>query len=212
MIKSETLGEDGGKAAKGPLEPDSAGMDRLLSNIFKAASGFAITATDPKGLITAFNRGAELMLGYSAEEMVGKKTPLAFHLEAEVKERERELSAEEGHPVQGFEVMVTQCRREGSETREWTYVRKGGSLLPVSLVITPMYSESGECIGYLGIATDISHRKNIQHEVNRLAAIVRHSTELINLADLSGKMVFLNEAGSELLGIDPEKAGEYGIM
>ena len=51
----------------------------LVEGILRAATGCAIVATDADGTITVFNSGAERMLGYSAEEMVGVATPTAFH-------------------------------------------------------------------------------------------------------------------------------------
>ena len=52
--------------------------------VLDAATQVSIIATDTAGLITVFNRGAEQMLGYTSEEMVGKQSPAIIHLETEV--------------------------------------------------------------------------------------------------------------------------------
>lgn len=138
---------------------------RLLVDVLSAASEVSIIATDPAGLITIFNRGAEHLLGYKAEEMVGRQTPAIIHLAEEVVARGRELSAELGREVQGFRVFVERPEREGAEKREWTYVRKDGTRFPVSLVVTTMRAPGGEVIGYLGIAEDITDRRQAEQDL-----------------------------------------------
>ena len=130
----------------------------LLRGVLQAATDFSIIATEPDGLITVFNAGAERLLGYRAEEMVGRQTPALIHLPEEVMQRGVELSAAEGVEVQGFRVFLHVPERDGSEQREWTYVRQDGSRVPVSLTASVVRSERGEIVGYLGIAQDISAR------------------------------------------------------
>jgi PAS domain S-box-containing protein len=191
----------------------SAGDSRkLLDNLLQAASNFSIVATDPYGIITVFNRGAELMLDYAADEVVGIQSVLFLHLDSEITARETELTTEIGYPIKGFQVFAAKPKLEGSETRDWSYVRKDGSVFPVSLVVTAIRSDEGEIIGYLGIANDISKRMRAEKEIKTLAAIVRHSSELVNLVDPEGKMVFLNEAGSKILGINPDNIIKTNIV
>ncbi|RLD64793.1 MAG: hypothetical protein DRI84_08180 [Bacteroidetes bacterium] len=54
--------------------------------------------------------------------------------------------------------------------------------------------------------------KKILEETQKLAEIVRHSSELVNLATLDGQMIFLNEAGSKMLGITQEEVEHINIM
>jgi PAS domain S-box-containing protein len=145
-------------------------MNVLFSNVMRAATEVSIVATDLHGTIQVFNRGAERLLGYWADEMIGRATPAVFHLSAEVEERGRQLSEESGSVIEGFEVFVYHPSREGFEVRDWTYVRKDGSHFPVSLVVTSMRNEQGDLVGYLGIATDITDQR-------------RHSAELIAARD-----------------------------
>jgi two-component system, cell cycle sensor histidine kinase and response regulator CckA len=62
------------------------------------------------------------------------------------------------------------------------------------------------------LAEEIEERKKIELELQRLAAVVEHSSELVNLATLDGKMIFLNEAGGAMLGIPPRDVENYSIM
>lgn len=137
-------------------------VNSLLAGVMEAASEVAIIATDVDGTIRIFNTGAERMLGYTAAEVVGKQTPALIHLPEEVAARGAELTKIYGIPIEGFRAFVHVPELEGAETREWTYVRKNGGRLLVSLVATAMRDERGEIMGYLGIAIDITaHKKTM---------------------------------------------------
>lgn len=62
------------------------------------------------------------------------------------------------------------------------------------------------------LAEEIEERKKVESELQKLAAVVEHSSELVNLAALDGKMIFLNEAGRIMLGIPPRDVENYSIM
>ena len=134
-------------------------LNLLLENVLRASSEIAIIATDHVGLITVFNRGAELMLDYRAEDMVGQRDPGCLHVREEVEARGRELSLEAGYEGAGFRVFVQLSEQLGAEKREWTYIRRDGSRLPVELVLTTMRDEDGQITGYLGMASDVSQRR-----------------------------------------------------
>ncbi|NJO66447.1 MAG: PAS domain S-box protein [Leptolyngbyaceae cyanobacterium RM1_405_57] len=68
----------------------------LLQQAILDGANYTIISTDIDGTIRTFNRAAERMLGYSADEVVGKTTPLLIHDLQEVEQRARELSEELG--------------------------------------------------------------------------------------------------------------------
>ncbi len=127
-----------------------------LQSVLAAATETAIVACDPDGIITVFNPGAERMLGYTAEEVVGKHTPAIFHLKSEMEQRGRELTEELGRPVQGFEVFGVKAKAPDGkpEERLWTYVRKDGSHLLVQLTVSAAHDANGKLIGSVGISKD----------------------------------------------------------
>jgi len=133
-------------------------LNLLIENILSAASEVSIIVTDIQGTITMFNRGSERMLGYTASEMVNKNTPALIHLESEVIERGKELLFEYGFPIEGFRVFVHKAEAGQPETRRWTYVKKNGSNIQVSLTVTAMRDPTGNLIGFLGIASDITEQ------------------------------------------------------
>ncbi len=59
---------------------------------------------------------------------------------------------------------------------------------------------------------DIIELKQAEEEIHKLAAVVKHSRELVNLSSLDGRMTFLNESGSKMLGIEPHEIENVNIM
>ncbi|QHF05004.1 PAS domain S-box protein [Pseudomonas asturiensis] len=162
----------------------------LLQTVLDASSKVSIIATNLQGQIIVFNRGAELLLGYSNSEMLKCKTPKDFHLQEEIDQRSKELSIEYGVPIEGIDVFSYKAAIEGSETREWTYVRNDGSMIPVSMIITPIRTAEGELTGHLGIAQDITERLRQSAEVQAAKA----SAEAANAA----KSLFLANMSHEI--------------
>lgn len=159
----------------------------LLQTVLDASSEVSIIATDVQGEIIVFNRGAQLLLGYSAEETIGRKSVLDFHLQAEIEARAKELAAEHGDVFEGVDVFRYKPDREGAETRQWTYVRKDGSQVPVSMVVTPIRMESGELSGYLGIVQDITERLQSSEQLHaaKAQAEAANAAKSLFLANMS---------------------------
>jgi PAS domain S-box-containing protein len=141
----------------------------FVNGLLSAATEQSIIATDPDGLITVFNRGAERMFGYPAEEMVGKATPLMLHDPDEVASRAAEL----GVPP-GFEVFTAQARRGRPETREWTCIRRDGGRLRVSLSTAPYYDATGELRGFVKIGMDVTERAAAEQLKDEFVALISH--------------------------------------
>ncbi|TAN67661.1 MAG: PAS domain S-box protein [Methylobacter sp.] len=188
---------------------DSNKSKEALENVLFAATDVSIIATDADGLITMFNRGAELMLGYSSDEMLAKQTPAIIHLAEEIEFRGHELTAELGYPVSGFEIFVLRARQSGQETREWTYVRKDGSQFRVMLVVTPIRDAQGEVSGYLGIAQDITEQYLAQNALEKSEIKLRRLFELsplgIVMTDMSGRFIEFNEAFRRICGYSSDE-------
>ncbi|EAZ82502.1 PAS domain S-box protein [Algoriphagus machipongonensis] len=168
-------------------ELEAARNRKLLDEVFKAASEVSIIATNLEGTITVFNEGAEKMLGYKAEELIGKKTPVIFHLEEEVIAHAKDVSQDFGYKIEGFQSFVARANRDGSEKIDWTYVRKDGDTRLVSLAVTPVKDHDNKSIGYLGIAIDLTEKRNIEidlvNEKSRLSAFVEHTPAAVAMLD-----------------------------
>jgi PAS domain S-box-containing protein len=200
-----------------------------LQAVLDAATQVAIISTEVEGSINLFNTGAERMLGYKMEEMIGK-TPEVFHLPSEVIARGEELSRRFGRPIRGFDVFV-ECARQGDhDEREWTYVRKDGSHIRVMLSVTSKRDHEGNPNGFLGIATDITARHraeaellkakdaaeaanraksdflaNMSHEIRTPLNAIIGMTELVRDTDLNATqreyLGMVQESGESLLAV-----------
>lgn len=75
----------------------------------------------------------------------------------------------------------------------------------ISMRTTPFFSEDGDLEGGLGIVEDVSERVRAEEEQALFTALVEHSNDLIGIASLDGKMLFLNGAGRKLVGLEDMK-------
>jgi PAS domain S-box-containing protein len=136
-----------------------------LQRAMLANAGYAIIAFDENGLITVFNPAAEKMLGFSAQEVVGKQTVFMFHDENEVYARTEQLSKELQETIAvGFETLVIKAKMGLADVNEWTYIRQDGSRFPVLLTVSCLLQENGEILGFLGIAADLTEQKRVEEQ------------------------------------------------
>lgn len=149
-------------------------------------ANYSIIYTDVDGTILNINTAAQRMLGYTPEEMIGNMTPAVIHDLDEVVKRAAELSEELDTVIEpGFEVFVALTRIGKADEREWTYIRKDGTRIPVLLSVTAIRDNHGEIIGFLGVASDISER--IQSE----QAIRDSENRYRTLFEASGDSIFV---------------------
>ena len=148
------------------LQASSALQRAVIAN-----AGNSVIATDLDGTITLFNPAAERLLGYRAEDVVGRVSPAIFHDPDEIARRAESLSAEIGRPVApSIDVFIARPRLGRVETAEWTYLTKSGDRRPVLLTINILHSDEGRELGYLGIAIDLSERYRHQAEMRAAEA------------------------------------------
>ncbi len=165
---------------------------------------YSIVSTNTVGTIVSFNAAAQRMLGYAAEDVIGTHTPLLFHDADEIRQRALELGQERNEPVQpGFDVVVARARRDQTEEREWTYLRKDGSRFPVRLSVTPLHGPDGRIEGFLGIAADLSAHK--QAEASLRDSQARYRT----LFEHAGDSIFLMK-GEHFVDCNPATLEMFG--
>ena len=127
------------------------------------STDFSIIATDAKGLITEFNKGAEHLLRYTPDEMIGKRTLDFLHDYAELVAGAVMLSRKTGQAVEpGTEVFLAGARDGLLGETEWSYLRRDGIGIPVLLSITALRDEGGATTGLLCLAQDLTERKRTE--------------------------------------------------
>jgi PAS domain S-box-containing protein len=132
----------------------------MLRTVLDSASETSVIATDPSLVIKVFNAGATRLLGYTPAEVIDQVTLLDLHDREELRERALELAAELCVSVEPETVLIkpSQLDRE----RDWAYVRKDGTYVTVSLVVSGMYTPTGELMGYIGVAHDVTRQKKYE--------------------------------------------------
>jgi PAS domain S-box-containing protein len=126
-----------------------------LGQLLDSASGTAFIATDLEGLITWFSPGAEQLLGYTGQEVVGRITPMSFHEYRELQSRADQLGVAAGYGV------VTHRVAQGTDqdTQDWTYLHKDGSRLTVSVSVTAVRDDDGRPQSFLSVVRDVTDRR-----------------------------------------------------
>ncbi|MGC8724073.1 MAG: PAS domain S-box protein [Acidobacteriota bacterium] len=178
-----------------------------LQTVLNAATELAIITTDPKGTITLFNRGAERMLGFTAQEVVGEASPLIFHRADEVEACGRSLNLPAGDQIQGFAVFEEWARGGRRGEREWTWLRKDGHRLLVLCTITPLYDAKGLPAGYLWIGRDVTQIRRQEMELRdseeRYRSIIGALREGVVLLGDDGRILACNASAERILGLAP---------
>ena len=156
-----------------------------LQNAILHSADYAIVTTNLAGIIQTFNPAAERLLGYVADEVVGKETPTLWRDPIEVAERAAALSKKLGHKISpNFEYIATKARREEVDEAEWTFVRKDGSRFIGSSVVSTLTDRVGKFTGYIGIFRDITVRKSLEAEKEKLIGELKNA--LVEVKTLSG--------------------------
>ncbi|MGY2330113.1 sensor domain-containing diguanylate cyclase [Pseudomonas sp. SDT2931_S440] len=140
-------------------EQELRGTHGQLRSVLNAATQVAIIATDLRGVITTFNAGAEQMLGFEAQEVLGHLTLESLHLAPELEARVAQLSAILGKRIAPAQAMLVDSADAVHEAREWTLVRKDGSQLTVNMLATVLLDEHGLWVGHLAICLDVTEQK-----------------------------------------------------
>lgn len=153
-------------------------LSRHLASIV-GSSDDAIVSKDLNGVISTWNKGAERLFGYLAEEAIGK--PITILIPADRQDEETGIldRIRRGERIDHFETM----RR-----------RKDGSMVNVSLTVSPVIDESGKIVGASKIARDITEQKRREEQIALLAREADHRTK--NLLALAQATVHLTEAGT----------------
>lgn len=183
-----------GNGIRGKHSLTSHEEDRLRLAAIVDSSDDAIISKDLNGVVTSWNRAAERLFGYAAEEMIGRSILTVIPPDLQHEEPEILSNLRAGRKIDHYETMR---------------VRKDGERISVSLTISPIYDDNGTVIGASKIARDVTERKRMQDAIiqseklaatGRMAAAIAHEINnpleaVTNLAFLISTDPSLSEAG-----------------
>src|SRR5215467_1982441 len=150
--------------------PSQPSVNSHLAAIIESSED-AIASKDLNGIITSWNKSAERLFGYTAEEIIGQPVTLIIPPELHHDEPQILAKIRAGERIDHFETMR---------------VHKNGRRLIVSLTVSPIKDEKGRIVGAAKIVRDITQKKKLEADALRLAAIVESSDDAIASKDLNG--------------------------
>ena len=162
--------------------------DDVYQKAIEDIRDYAIFLTDPDGNITNWNLGAQHILGFSQEEIIGKNLSKFFIPEDRAK----------GAPQQELETAATRGR---AEDERW-HMRRDGSRFWVSGIVTPVRDAVGHLLGFSKVMRDMTERNKLTEERDRFFAL---SMDMLTIVHLDGRFQRVNPAFQQVLGFSEEE-------
>ncbi len=185
---------------------DITGLKRTADNLVQMAAivesaDDAIVSTTADGLILSWNQAAEKLFGYSAEEVQGRPVSIFYPVDSSQELSQIITRLNQGERIAHFETVR---------------VRKDGSLLNVSLTLSPTKNETGNVTGVSSIARDISDRKRAAEELAQqkemLQTIFDQIPVIVMFFGPDGKIQLVNRGLERTLGWSQENWGKQEIF
>ncbi|WP_162794399.1 ATP-binding protein [Nocardioides houyundeii] len=162
-----------------------------VQQLVQSASGIAIIGTDRTGHIDMFNPGAQSVLGYCAEEVIGRQ-PSMFHSQAEIER----LAAKLGIQPR-FDLVALELANPKYAGFDVEFIRKDGSVRTLQLSISRMLDASGRAIGFVSTGEDVTRRVQQARALEDALAAERLAVE--NLREIDQvKDAFVSGVSHEL--------------
>jgi signal transduction histidine kinase len=148
----------------------------LLRGLWDAITEQSAIGTDVTGLIDAWNPGAVKMFGITESAAINQRRIDEFHLPDELAARATELDTviDSNSDNPGFEALIETARLGVSDVREWTYLRDDGGHIPVELSVTTRLSDTGETVGYLFVAHDLTRAQDASRLKDEFVGLISH--------------------------------------
>jgi PAS domain S-box-containing protein len=149
------------------------------------ASDDAIIGHDLHGTILSWNKGAEKIFGYNADEILQQSVSVLIP---------------PGHPNEFPAIMIRLERGEPIEKYETTRIHKDGHLIDVSVTISPVKNKSGVIVGASVIARDITEHWEAQNTILGLRALVDACDDAIIGKTMDGTIISWNKGAEKIYG------------
>lgn len=176
-----------------------------LQGAVLASAEYSIIATDREGLVTIFNPAAERMLGYSADEVIGRMCLTDFHEATELELRGAVLESEHGVEASGLTALTYRAAGGQAEESEWQYVRKDGGLFDVRLSVAALEGADGALTGFLAVGQDVTEEKATAERLRLLSLVAEQATSGVAIMDAAAHILFVNSAFEKTTGFRLEE-------
>lgn len=183
---SMAVGQQQRKASEAFLEREK------LQHVLSSATGMAIIGTDEFGRINLFNPGAEILLGYTAEEVLGR-SPAMFHTAEEIATQAERLGVEPDFVT----VSLAQAAKPKPWSADWEFRRKDGEIRSMAMTLTPVTDDHGNVTGYVSTVDDVTERVRSQEAL--VAALEAERSAVTRLKEVDKvKDAFVSTVSHEL--------------
>jgi PAS domain S-box-containing protein len=155
------------------------------------SSDDAVVSKNLDGIITSWNKSAERLFGYLPEEAIGQHISFI-------------IPADRLHE----ETMIVERLRRGERVEHFdtVRVRKDGTLVDISLSISPVKDAAGRVIGASKVARDITERRRVERELAERAQLLDLSNDAIFVRDEADRVTYWNKSATELYGYSRAEA------
>jgi PAS domain S-box-containing protein len=176
--------------------PPSAELNQTETAILRLAaiveySDDAIIGKDLNSIVTSWNKGAEKIFGYTADEMIGTSIMRLIPSDRHDEENQILGKIKQGQNVEHFETLR---------------LTKDGRLIDVSVTASPIKDADGKPIGVSKVARDITERKRAEQKLSLLNICVSNLNDIVLITEADPidepgpRIVFVNEAFKRLTG------------
>jgi PAS domain S-box-containing protein len=130
---------------------------------------YAIILLDTEGKVLNWNKGAQNIKGYKAEEILGRSFSV-FYLQSDI---------DAGLP----KYLINEAATKGKASHEGWRVKKDGTTFWGSIVITALHDDDNNVIGYSKVTRDLTERKKAEERLERYTAELKHHNEMLRRSE-----------------------------
>jgi two-component system cell cycle sensor histidine kinase/response regulator CckA len=171
------------------MEEDLRETNETLRALIQA-SPLSIVLLDPAANVKLWNPASERMFGWREAEVLGHPLP----------------TIPTGKEAEDRALLERVLRGEGFSGVEVQRLKKDGSPIDIGVSAAAVHDSQGRVCGIMGIAEDISKRKQAEEERARLTSVVEQAAEAVLITDPDGTIVYVNPAFERITGYKREEA------